>query len=91
MEGTTLMKLMQANLEIFEDKIIKPSNYLIERVGNQYILHREVLQYEIEAFREEKLFQYKGRSFLPNIERFPSEKQAREAVCSYWTAISELD
>ncbi|MDL2417699.1 hypothetical protein P6F46_09605 [Bacillus shihchuchen] len=65
-----MMKLMQANLEIFEDKIIKPSNYLIERVGNQYILHREVAQYEIEAFREEKLFQYKGRSFCQILNGF---------------------
>lgn len=58
------MKLMQANPEIFKDKIIKPSNYLIEHVGNnQYLLHREIAEYEKEAFRTEKLFQYKGRSF----------------------------
>ncbi|EEM02570.1 hypothetical protein [Bacillus pseudomycoides] len=85
------MKLMQANPEIFKDKIIKPSNYLIEHVGNnQYLLHREIAEYEKEAFRTEKLFQYKGRSFLPNIEQFTSEEQAKVAVYSYWKAINQL-
>ncbi|WP_410984697.1 hypothetical protein [Bacillus cereus] len=85
------MKLMQANLRFFKDKMIQPSNYLIEHVGNdQYVLHREIAEYEKEAFRKEKLSQYKGRSFLPNIERFTSEEQAKAAVYSYWEAINQL-
>lgn len=34
------MKLMKANRKGFEDKVIQPSDYLIENAGNgQWILH----------------------------------------------------
>ncbi|MEW4237243.1 hypothetical protein Q0N71_31425 [Bacillus thuringiensis] len=85
------MKLMQTKQEFLQNNDIKPPNYLIEHIGNnQYLLHREIAEYEKEAFRKERFFRHQGRNFLPSIEQFTSEKQAKLAIDLYWKAIKQL-
>ncbi|PER98782.1 hypothetical protein CN488_31145 [Bacillus anthracis] len=86
------MKLMEANAEEFQNMKVKPSNYLIEKITErQHLIHREIAVYERDAFREETLFEYKGKSFLPEITKCSSEAQAVLAVQSYWQGIRELN
>ncbi|MBY0596942.1 hypothetical protein [Bacillus bingmayongensis] len=85
------MKWMEANEQEFQGMKVKPSNYLIERIAeNQYFIHREITEQEREAFREEKLFPYKGKWYLPLVS-CPSEEQAVTTVHSYWQGIKELN
>ncbi|WJE84577.1 hypothetical protein [Bacillus sp. DX3.1] len=86
------MKLMEANAEEFQHMKVKPSNYLIEKIAeNQHLIHREIAEHEREVFREEKLFEYEGKSFLPEIATCFSETQAVSVVKSYWQGIRELN
>ncbi|PTC10603.1 hypothetical protein [Bacillus wiedmannii] len=86
------MKLMEANAEEFQNMKVKPSNYLIEKITEgQHLIHREIAEYERDAFREEKLLEYEGKSFLPEITKCSSEAQAVSAVQSYWQGIRELN
>ncbi|KFN13882.1 hypothetical protein [Bacillus pseudomycoides] len=86
------MKLMEANAEEFQNMKIKPANYLIEKIAeDQHFIHREIAEHERDAFREEKLLEYEGKSFLPDITKCSSEAQAVSAVHSYWQGIRELN
>ncbi|MDA2638494.1 hypothetical protein [Bacillus cereus group sp. BfR-BA-01489] len=52
------MKLMEANAEEFQNMKVKPSNYLIEKITEgQHFIHREIAEYERDAFREATLFE----------------------------------
>lgn len=86
------MKLMEASAVEFQSMKIKPSNYLIEKIAeSQYLIHREIAEHEKEVFQEERLFEYGGKSFLPEIRSCSSEAQAELAVQSYWQGIKELN
>ncbi|MEM5610990.1 hypothetical protein AAHB63_13960 [Bacillus thuringiensis] len=62
------MKLMEVNAEEFQNMKVKPSNYLIEKITeSQHLIHREIAEYERDAFREETLFEYKGKSFYQKL------------------------
>ncbi|WP_100618032.1 hypothetical protein [Bacillus cereus] len=84
------MKLIQADLEGFENIAIKPSDYLIENLeSNKWVLHL-VIKEEKGAFREDRLLQYEGITYLPNIAYFASEKEAKLAILAAWDAIKQI-
>ncbi|MEK4581675.1 hypothetical protein [Bacillus sp. FSL R12-0074] len=85
------MKLIEAPIKGFENAVIKPSNYLIEKDGDNFLLHRELKANEIAHFIEHNIFDYEGKTYLWVVANFPSEEAAKTGIQSYWNATKQLN
>lgn len=71
---------------------IKPSNYLIERVGsNNFLIHRELTRSELTDYEQDRLFLYQNRHYLSCIKNTPDHKTAELTIKGYWEAMKQLN
>ncbi|MFZ7760007.1 hypothetical protein ACO1DG_29430 [Bacillus thuringiensis] len=88
-EDALFQKVITPPLEEFQDYKIKPANYMIQDVGENFLLHRELSEGE-SSQSEEMMSRYEGKRYV-FLYNFPSEEEALQAMHSYWNAIKQLN
>ncbi|MCY9543604.1 hypothetical protein M5X00_24110 [Paenibacillus alvei] len=86
------LRLLQAPTELFENLDIKPKDYMIQMAEDNYIVHRELSDREIDnSFPKNRIFQYEERYWLAGIANFPTEEAAERAINSYWEGVRQIN
>ncbi|AUB67269.1 hypothetical protein CSW12_31055 (plasmid) [Bacillus cereus] len=88
-EDELFRKVITPPLEEFQNYKIKPANYMIQDVGENFLLYRE-LNEEEPSQSEEMQSRYEGKRYV-FLYNFPSEEEALQAIHSYWDAIKQLN
>ncbi len=88
-EDELFRKVITPPIEEFQNYKIKPANYMIQDVGENFLLHRELSEDE-SSQSQEMQSRYEGKRYV-FLYNFPSEEEALQAIHSYWNAIKQLN
>lgn len=88
-EDALFRKVITPPIEEFQNYKIKPANYMIQDVGENFLLHRELSEDE-SSQSQEMQSRYEGKRYV-FLYNFPSEEEALQAIHSYWDAIKQLN
>ncbi len=88
-EDELFRKVITPPIEEFQNYKIKPANYMIQDVGENFLLHRELSEDESSQSKEMQS-RYEGKRYV-FLYNFPSEEEALQAIHSYWNAIKQLN
>lgn len=88
-EDELFRKVITPPIEEFQDYKIKPANYMIQDVGENFLLHRELSEDE-SSQSQEMQSRYEGKRYV-FLYNFTSEEEALQAIHSYWDAIKQLN
>lgn len=88
-DDALFQKVITPPIEEFQNYKIKPANYMIQDVGENFLLFRELSEDESSQSKK-MLSRYEGKMYV-FLYNYPSAEEALQAIYSFWDAIKQLN